>query len=344
MRQGKQPKWGPSGTRLDHSSRSGMVMCGSSIGRGESHRRPPCRLFADNTSNHGTRQHRATFQNWANPTRNGPFESPLEQIARLVLAPLREHFGAMKTWCSVRWPLWLVPCGRVAGRDGQYAIEKHSIRYVVSGRDLVSAQRAASKTSEPVILADPNFDLTPQEAAAASRAGCGRRTNPSLAQECQSHSRQQTAASRETARHGGRGPAIAPKLESTPGENRSCSPKNTLWRASSRKSLAQKWPSSAPMGSFCQSRKHSATRPPSGGRDTPCAVLTTDGKPVENPLFALRPAAGCLQSSGGASGRRRRILTGLEIVGTDLRGRSWSCSVLARPPGRSPATGKAWPA
>src|SRR5262249_61035492 len=50
-------------------------------------------------------------------------------------------------------------------KDGKYAIEKHSIRYIVSGRDLVSAA-PAMKTGRAMVMADPDFDLDPALARA----------------------------------------------------------------------------------------------------------------------------------------------------------------------------------
>ena len=54
--------------------------------------------------------------------------------------------------------------------DGRYAIEQYQIQYVISGRDLVAKKVAAAKTSTPVVMADPDYDLSPAGALAAKKA------------------------------------------------------------------------------------------------------------------------------------------------------------------------------
>jgi CHAT domain-containing protein len=83
----------------------------------------------------------------------------LEALARLVLHPLLDAIGQAERWViSPDASLWLVPWAALPLPDGKYAIEEHTIRYVVTGRDLV-ASPARAKTGRALVLADPDFDL-----------------------------------------------------------------------------------------------------------------------------------------------------------------------------------------
>src|SRR5262249_50711717 len=57
--------------------------------------------------------------------------------------------------------------GALPLRDDTYAVEKYTIRHLVSGRDLVSPP-AAGKTARPLLMADPDYDLAPAGTAGAA--------------------------------------------------------------------------------------------------------------------------------------------------------------------------------
>jgi tetratricopeptide (TPR) repeat protein len=93
----------------------------------------------------------------------------LQAVARLVLEPLMPHVGQSEHWVlSPDADLWLVPWAALPLANGQYAIEKHQIRYLVSGRDLVQ-QAVTTKVSPPLLVADPDYDLLPSEVADETR-------------------------------------------------------------------------------------------------------------------------------------------------------------------------------
>ena len=104
------------------------------------------------------------------PKAEKAMQQALADVARLVFAPLVPHFGkADRLIISPDAALWLIPWGALPVGENQYAIEKYKISYVVTGRDLVIKPGSVAKTTEPVIFADPNYDLGPAAAQAAAR-------------------------------------------------------------------------------------------------------------------------------------------------------------------------------
>lgn len=91
-------------------------------------------------------------------------KAPLEILARLVLHPLAAKAGKARTWIvSPDAGLWLVPLATLPMPDGAYAIEQMTIRYVVSGRDLVlPAAKPPGAVGRALVMADPDFDLGQQ--------------------------------------------------------------------------------------------------------------------------------------------------------------------------------------
>src|SRR5205823_7843449 len=76
---------------------------------------------------------------------------PLDELARLVLRPLLPHIGGKERWyVSPDGETWLVPFAALPLGDGVYAIEKHRVRYLVSGRDLLWTPPAV-RTNPPLV-------------------------------------------------------------------------------------------------------------------------------------------------------------------------------------------------
>ena len=96
-------------------------------------------------------------------------EPSLRSLAGSILYPLLEAVGPSKTiYLSPDSLLWLVPWSALPLEDGQYAIEKFDIRFLVTGRDLVRGE-TDFKVSNPVIFADPDFNLDPAAVEAAAQ-------------------------------------------------------------------------------------------------------------------------------------------------------------------------------
>ncbi len=94
----------------------------------------------------------------------------LQRLARLVFHPLLPHIGqARQLILSPDGALWLVPWSALPLLDGKYAIEKFAISHAISGRDLAQPSGKEVKPAEPLVLANPDFNLTPDEAGKLDR-------------------------------------------------------------------------------------------------------------------------------------------------------------------------------
>jgi len=104
----------------------------------------------------------------------------LQPLAKLVLEPLLPHLGDKKHWIlSPDTDLWLIPWAALPLADGSYAVEKHTVSYVISGRDLVTPLvKAPAKRDAPLVMADPDFDLEPKEAAVVTAKLLGKPVQP----------------------------------------------------------------------------------------------------------------------------------------------------------------------
>jgi CHAT domain-containing protein/tetratricopeptide (TPR) repeat protein len=93
----------------------------------------------------------------------------LDEVSRLVLKPLLPHVGKAKQWLlSPDGNLWLLPFEALTLPDGSYAIERHQVSYLTSGRDLLRGA-AGVKSQPPLVLADPDYDLAPATKSAPPR-------------------------------------------------------------------------------------------------------------------------------------------------------------------------------
>jgi CHAT domain-containing protein len=250
-------------------------------------------------------------------------------LARLVFEPLEAHFGqARQLIVSPDAALWLVPWGALPLPGGQYAIEKYQIHYVISGRDLLSpAAGAGQKASQPVLFANPDYDLAPANVDAATRAVLrsaapvehlagtrGMRSLSSLGRvgRLPGTADEAAAIKPSVARYAGAEPVLYEDRYALEG----------VFKALHRPQVLVL----STHGFFLPDQDVTHDDKPSSGLTgegaTGRAVLTTEGKPLENPLLRCGLLlAGCNQSAAEAAAQvDDGILTGLEIVGTDLRG------------------------
>jgi len=93
----------------------------------------------------------------------------LKDLGDKILAPLLAAIEPNRTlYLSPDSLLWLVPWSALPLDNGDYAIEKFDIRFLVTGRDLARAD-APLKLNLPIIFADPDFDLTPAAVESATQ-------------------------------------------------------------------------------------------------------------------------------------------------------------------------------
>jgi CHAT domain-containing protein len=295
---------------------------------------------------------------------------PLAELAELVWAPIAKQIAedTKEIILSPDASLWLVPWGALPIEDGKYAIEKYNIHYVTSGRDLASHAAAESsskqslKLTQPVVFANPDYDVSASQVAFATRSVLRstvplRRAAPVEGSGVIEERRSIGAPSKAD--------SVLPKVSRLPGtavEAVAIKPKIARYAhqepityldqyATKGIFAALKRPQILVMsthGFFLpdQEVKHDGhesmlTQSPA---QRPGPVLTVDGERIENPLLRCglmlagcnrsgeisspQPPAQSLQQNAGQAARAKGepetfddgILTGMEIVDTDLRG------------------------
>ena len=261
----------------------------------------------------------AALRERGEPEVEAELHTPLETLASLVLRPLLPHIGGAKRWVlSPDAALWLVPWAAMPLDGSRYAIEEHAIRYVVSGRDL--AQPAGqSSAGQALVMADPDYDLDPAASQRAVRQVLRGRETPAPELALRGLSR---------AFHLG----AIPRLKGTAAEARAIIPTLGSFAGVAPVLYTDRWALEAVFKAFARPRVvvlsthgfflDDQREPP----DDKTPMLARDGRsgskpavPSENPLLRCGLLlAGCNRAPAG--GGEDGVLTGLEIVGTDLRG------------------------
>jgi len=248
----------------------------------------------------------------------------LERLARLVLQPLLPHLGqARQLILSPDGALWLVPWAALPLPDGKYAVEKFAISHVVSSRDLVPAPAREVKPAAPLVLADPNFDLPVDEAdklaaALLSRQGRDDSGSGPLTRERQA----ETLLVRQNAQRFAARLGRAERLPFTAAEAEQITPALKVYTGTAPRVLTD---------------NEALAIAVQKARSPRVLVLSTHGffladqendkgdknKPtrIENPLLRCGLLlAGCNHADKATEGQNTGVLTGLQIVGCDLRG------------------------
>ena len=93
----------------------------------------------------------------------------LQVLSDRLYKPLRSHLGPARRWVlGLDSALWLVPWAALPVGEGHYAVEDHLIHLVISGRDQL-ALPPSGESGPPAIFADPDYDLAPGRALAIAR-------------------------------------------------------------------------------------------------------------------------------------------------------------------------------
>ncbi|MEM9364606.1 MAG: CHAT domain-containing tetratricopeptide repeat protein [Planctomycetota bacterium] len=101
----------------------------------------------------------------------------LRELAEVVLWPLLPHIqGAKRLLVSPDSQLWLVPWAALILPSGDYVVESLNVTHLIAGRDLLSKRTQLPSAEFGFILANPNFDLTPEHTLTSKRVNGARNT------------------------------------------------------------------------------------------------------------------------------------------------------------------------
>lgn len=233
-------------------------------------------------------------------------QESLTSLSRMLLDPLMPYLTDSKELIvSPDSELWLLPWEILRTAKETYLVEEYRIRYILSGRELVLQPIKRAVVTEPIIFADPDFD----HMLAASE------DTDALSPESQDSTRSFNRPGKFSRLPGTalEAAAIRPALETYTGQ--------TVELVTSRDASDVRFKQlSRPRVLVLSTHGFFLSEPPAtNSQDQPSAGTIGNGR-VFNPLLRCGLAlAGCNQP-GAAGAVDDGILTGLEIVGTDLRG------------------------
>jgi len=276
----------------------------------------------------GSAQQKSTILEKGEADAEKELRPALAALAKLVLEPLAEHVNGKKHWIlSPDGALWLVPWAALPLDDKTYVIEKHTLRYLVSGRDLVtSAFQGKVKRDGSLIMADADFDMDPKEAVALTAKLLGNKPpmndGPVAVLDNPQGTRPASAIGRVSRLPGTAAEAVAikPKLQAYAGEEPWVYRGKNALEGVFKSFHSPKVVVLSTHGFFLENQEFKdQDRAGLDGEKRP--VLTKDGKLPENPLLRCGLLlAGCNQATAVKPGQEDGVLTGLEIVGCDMRG------------------------
>jgi CHAT domain-containing protein/Tfp pilus assembly protein PilF len=234
----------------------------------------------------------------------------LDVLASLVLKPLLPHIEGSKRWLiSPDGNLWLLPWEALTLPDGSYAIEKHPISYLTSGRDLLPAAAGAVKAQAPVVLADPDFDLEAARARAEGRRLLGKSPGEEATRALSGAFR--LGAVRRLPATASEAAAITPSLKAYTGATP---------RLFTGEQALEGVVKAARSPRLLVLSTHGFFLP---DQEVLHGEKSREAKPAkrwENPLLRCGLLlAGCNNAAAASQGEDG-VLTGLEVVGLDLRG------------------------
>jgi CHAT domain-containing protein/Tfp pilus assembly protein PilF len=246
----------------------------------------------------------------------------LQVVANVVLKPLLPQLANKKQLIlSPDGALWLLPWGALPVAENKSLLEQCSLRFVLSGRDLVKKE-TASKLSPgaPAIFVNPDYDLIGSAAKAAIQA--------ILPQTTFDETETRSITSRSSLPRvtplpftSLEGAAAAPLFEQLTKSEPQKYEQDQALEAVVKNLQRPKHLLFSTHGFFLpdQERKEIDDKLLSSSNTRALPALTTDGQPIENPLLRCGLLfAGC--NAPRTPGLDDGILTGLEIVGLDLRG------------------------
>ncbi len=240
---------------------------------------------------------------------------PLRALAEQVLDPLIAEVGdAKKLILSPDAALWLVPWAALPLKDGRYAIEEYQFSYVVSGRDLMAKSSPAPTDAAPVIMADPNFDLTPTlENTPVARGGRSASRFVGSFNDLTNVGRLPGTAKEARAIT----PFVQQYLDAAPTIHLQDAAREEVFKQLKQPSLLVL----STHGYFLEDQQQVEPADGLTTDDRRKVAATSNGQLVENPLLRCGLLlAGCNNRGQASDAVDDGVLTGMEIVGTNLRG------------------------
>jgi len=244
----------------------------------------------------------------------------LARVADLVWKPLAAHIGdSSNLVVSPDGVLWFAPWPALPVNDNRYLIEQYAISFVNSGRDIVAETKTTVATNKPAIFANPDYDLNSDAVRAATKAVFPNiqfdlnQTRGLVSQSALPKVTRLpfTAIEEQGAR---------PSIEKLTGNAPLVYTESYALESIAKRVHRPKLLFFATHGFFLPDQEQKSTSTPLPAEVGPQGIaLSTSGKPIENPLLRcglLLTGCNVAQATGGDDG----ILTGLEIVGLDLRG------------------------
>lgn len=221
-----------------------------------------------------------------------------------VMAPIRNLLGDSRMiFLSTDGALTLVPFGALLDEENRYLIEKYSLVYLTSGRDLLRLQTHAPSERPPVVMASPLFDW--QAAKGKPGASADRSSDKGRRGDFQQHFEPLTSTFEE-------GTEIGKILGVKPLVSESAS-ETALKQVRGPRILHI-----ATHGFFISNQKQD-TADPLDNRNSASFSLAVASAAGDNPLLRAGLAlagANHLQGGNGEDG----ILTAMEAAGLDLWG------------------------
>lgn len=232
-------------------------------------------------------------------TATSTLNEPLAGLSRRLLEPLKPYIeDQQEIILSPDGQLWLLPWELLRVAEDRYLLEDFRLRYVLSGRELVNRIPARSVVSGPVIFADPDFDKVSNQRASSSHAN-----------------KEPTFQTRSSASLG--------NFTRLPGTAREAAAIRPSIESFTNKPVEMLLEGQATEASFKQLRRPRVLIVSSHGfflnqQGDQSDLVDKDSREL-NPLLRCGLAlAGCNQRT--ADPINDGVLSGLEIVGTDLRG------------------------
>ena len=250
------------------------------------------------------------------------FDTALLRLSTDILHPLMKDVGAAKTiTISPDGNLWLVPWAALLLTDGRYAIQEYQIRNLVSCRELL-APAGSNAAARPLIMANPDYDLSPTDRQRFTLAILnGVKLDDNLNQP--SDVRPNLPRRRLAAALPGTEKAaklIAPKLATFAGKQPAMFVGQYALEGVIKAVHSPKVVLLQTHGMFLPDREFSSDDELDLASSTLSrSVLSRKKTPIENPLSrggVLLAGCNYAEQPDGEDG----ILTGVEILGIDLRG------------------------